>query len=253
MDDHEAFLRAIAADLDDDALRLVYADWLEEHGEAARAEFLRLQSRRLTAPDQFQAVQARASRLMAAHRAEWLAPFFALGLRERLDPSAIAPGIGRAARGRAAFQAGQFLGCEFTFFRGFVTHIRLHGGEAARALVENVAAVFALGTIQRLEFVPAKDHKGRIVYPLDILEPAGFGKLLHTPEAPRLRSLGLAGPGPGARLAECLLTAANRVPQLRIRMTDFEDLDAKVQERLRSGFGERVVFTLWEEHRRDRV
>lgn len=36
-----AFLRAIAANPDDDTPRLVFADWLEEHGEPERAEFVR--------------------------------------------------------------------------------------------------------------------------------------------------------------------------------------------------------------------
>jgi uncharacterized protein (TIGR02996 family) len=37
------FLRAIAEQPDDDTSRLVFADWLEEHEQAARAEFIRLQ------------------------------------------------------------------------------------------------------------------------------------------------------------------------------------------------------------------
>jgi uncharacterized protein (TIGR02996 family) len=36
-----ALLRAIVADPDDDAVRLIYADWLDEHGEPDRAEFIR--------------------------------------------------------------------------------------------------------------------------------------------------------------------------------------------------------------------
>ncbi len=39
----ELFLEAIAEDPDDDGPRLVYADWLEEHGDAEWAEFIRLQ------------------------------------------------------------------------------------------------------------------------------------------------------------------------------------------------------------------
>jgi uncharacterized protein (TIGR02996 family) len=39
----EAFLADIIAHPDDDAPRLVYADWLEDHGEPARAEFIRVQ------------------------------------------------------------------------------------------------------------------------------------------------------------------------------------------------------------------
>jgi uncharacterized protein (TIGR02996 family) len=42
MGDDDAFLRAIADAPDDDAPRLVYADWLDEHGQPDRAEFVRL-------------------------------------------------------------------------------------------------------------------------------------------------------------------------------------------------------------------
>src|SRR4051794_25062384 len=37
------FLTAICRSPDDDAPRLVYADWLEEHGDPERAEFIRVQ------------------------------------------------------------------------------------------------------------------------------------------------------------------------------------------------------------------
>jgi uncharacterized protein (TIGR02996 family) len=40
-----AFLKAIAADPEEDAPRLVYADWLEENGQPARAELIRVQVR----------------------------------------------------------------------------------------------------------------------------------------------------------------------------------------------------------------
>ena len=43
MTDHAAFLRSIIAHADDDLPRLVYADWLEENGQADRAEFIRVQ------------------------------------------------------------------------------------------------------------------------------------------------------------------------------------------------------------------
>ena len=44
-DDRTALLRAVLAVPDDDTPRLVYADWLDEHGDPARAEFIRLQCR----------------------------------------------------------------------------------------------------------------------------------------------------------------------------------------------------------------
>ncbi|HEY1067960.1 MAG TPA: TIGR02996 domain-containing protein [Pirellulales bacterium] len=39
----EPFLQAIAEAPDDDAPRLIYADWLDEQGDASRAEFIRVQ------------------------------------------------------------------------------------------------------------------------------------------------------------------------------------------------------------------
>src|SRR5262249_58171476 len=41
----DAFLRDIIADPDDDGLRLIYADWLDDHGDPERAEFIRVQCR----------------------------------------------------------------------------------------------------------------------------------------------------------------------------------------------------------------
>jgi uncharacterized protein (TIGR02996 family) len=46
----QAFLEAILANPDDDAPRLVFADWLEEHGESDRAEFIRVQIERTRSP-----------------------------------------------------------------------------------------------------------------------------------------------------------------------------------------------------------
>jgi uncharacterized protein (TIGR02996 family) len=43
MHDRDALLRAVVANPDDDAPRLVYADWLDEHGDPDRAEFIRIQ------------------------------------------------------------------------------------------------------------------------------------------------------------------------------------------------------------------
>lgn len=45
MTDRTELLAAVLADPACDAKRLIYADWLEDHGEAERAEFIRLQCR----------------------------------------------------------------------------------------------------------------------------------------------------------------------------------------------------------------
>jgi uncharacterized protein (TIGR02996 family) len=44
------FLEDIIAHPDDNAPRLIYADWLDEHGDGARAEFIRVQVERSTLP-----------------------------------------------------------------------------------------------------------------------------------------------------------------------------------------------------------
>ena len=41
--DHAGFLAAICEQPHDVGLRLIYADWLEDHGEEGRAEFVRVQ------------------------------------------------------------------------------------------------------------------------------------------------------------------------------------------------------------------
>jgi uncharacterized protein (TIGR02996 family) len=42
--DENALLRAVIADPEDDAPRLIYADWLDENGQSQRAEFIRVQT-----------------------------------------------------------------------------------------------------------------------------------------------------------------------------------------------------------------
>lgn len=43
MTDRAALLAAVCADPDDDLPRLAFADWLDDHGDPGRAEFIRLQ------------------------------------------------------------------------------------------------------------------------------------------------------------------------------------------------------------------
>jgi uncharacterized protein (TIGR02996 family) len=73
----EAFIQAIRDAPDDDAPRLVYADWLEEHGRPGRAEFIRLQcelARGGGDEARRAALRARTAELLVAHGAEWVAP-----------------------------------------------------------------------------------------------------------------------------------------------------------------------------------
>jgi len=82
MTERERLIRAIEADPDDDAVRLVYADWCEENGDADRARFIRLQceSTRLCAesgggesPAEWERLQDEASALQKANVKPWTA------------------------------------------------------------------------------------------------------------------------------------------------------------------------------------
>lgn len=85
MTEREAFIEAIATQPEEDTPRLAFADWLQEHGEEARAQFVRL-SHELSAsrssladydnpPADVLALEQRIRALFERHRAEWLGPF----------------------------------------------------------------------------------------------------------------------------------------------------------------------------------
>jgi uncharacterized protein (TIGR02996 family) len=70
----EAFLRDILTNPADDAPRLIYADWLQDHGDPERAEFIRVQVEhaRLDPDDEARQVLARrAEALAAVHGKRW--------------------------------------------------------------------------------------------------------------------------------------------------------------------------------------
>lgn len=64
---YEPFLRAICAEPEDDTVRLVYADWLDENGDPERAEFIRLQIAEQHEPRE----SVRANHLRVKHGPQW--------------------------------------------------------------------------------------------------------------------------------------------------------------------------------------
>jgi uncharacterized protein (TIGR02996 family) len=74
MTDREALLQSILNNPDDDSPRLVFADWLEEHGEPERAEFIRVQFESERYPiesKRWRILDRRASELLEQHRKPW--------------------------------------------------------------------------------------------------------------------------------------------------------------------------------------
>jgi uncharacterized protein (TIGR02996 family) len=93
MPTEEAFLRAICADPDDDAPRLIYADWLDERGrpgDTERAEFIRVQvekERLLLGSPARERLELRASELLLRHKKGWIIQDLKMG-GERINSEA---------------------------------------------------------------------------------------------------------------------------------------------------------------------
>jgi uncharacterized protein (TIGR02996 family) len=76
MNEQEGFLEAILANPDDDQLRLIYADWLEERGDP-RGEFIRVQMELAGTkpePSREHELLVREKGLLASYEEEWLRP-----------------------------------------------------------------------------------------------------------------------------------------------------------------------------------
>lgn len=78
MNEHDAFIKGIAANIYDDAPRLAFADWLDEHGDHDRAEFIRVQVELEPMRDQYEIPRAdelheRESHLLYKHWEDWRA------------------------------------------------------------------------------------------------------------------------------------------------------------------------------------
>lgn len=146
MRDNEALFQTILENPDDDAPRLVYADWLEEHGDSARAEFIRVQCQMAVLNEanrnqpQWENLKLREKELLAAHGVAW-----ALPLAHLVRSSEFARGF----IDRITVDATTFLRGADTLFRfGPIQHVHLL--EAARwlhrlACCKHLARVRGLG------------------------------------------------------------------------------------------------------------
>ena len=126
--DEQSFLSAICDRPDDDTVRLVYADWLEESGQPARGEFIRGQVELAGLPPgtpaderRRAALFAREAELWKAHGAKWLEPFRPYARRD-------------------------------SFSRGFVQRVEV----PANLFLQNAERWFALTPLTRVKFTPCR-------------------------------------------------------------------------------------------------
>jgi uncharacterized protein (TIGR02996 family) len=131
MSSEEAFLRDIVEHPQDDAPRLVYADWLDDHGQAERAEFIRLQIELAAgqAPARRRAeLYRRQDDLLRAHELAWVGPLSELVQRAR-------------------------------FVRGFVERVTV----LAEDFLRHGAKVFELAPVRHVVLTEVDEHLTRLV------------------------------------------------------------------------------------------
>jgi uncharacterized protein (TIGR02996 family) len=190
MTEHDAFLQTIIESPDDDALRLVFADWLDEHGEAERAELIRLQCALNSLPPESPEVvpsKERVTLLLRAHQDDFLEPLTRIGLRfgtETLYPQ--------------TWNECVIAHLTATFRRGFVEEITVAGRENLRTFLGHAGALFRLTPLRHLEVtqVSGWDQSYDQGFPIGCYTPMidppcveDLRALVHLPELAQLRTL----------------------------------------------------------------
>jgi uncharacterized protein (TIGR02996 family) len=182
----DILLQAILDDPDDDGIRLVYSDWLEEHGEHERAEFLRVQCglARLEEDDPGRRrLLQREAVLLERHRHQWLAPLRAVftprpslfaRLRHLLSPL------------DTALPFHEEYGVEFR--RGFLEYLSLPASE----FLAHAPALFAAAPLLRDLYLWSE-------------APDGLPRLVSSAWLARVRRLHLGCDGLGQAVIEPLV------------------------------------------------
>jgi uncharacterized protein (TIGR02996 family) len=219
----EGFLAAILEDAEDDTPRLIYADWLDEHGQAERAEFIRLQCElaRLPAEDPRRPeLEDRERDLLRQQRQAWEGP-----LREALEAAG-----GDVDTGR---EGGWRFDCDF--HRGFVEGIRVRSAGWSGGIGD--AGAIALAASPHLAAVST------LSLWCNQIGAAGAEALAATPHLANLRWLELSGNAIGDAGAIALAASPYLagLTRLYVRCCQIGDAGAAA---LRSRWADRVLLQL---------
>jgi uncharacterized protein (TIGR02996 family) len=227
MSDEAGFLQTIITDPDDDAPRLVYADWLEEHGQTERAEFIRVQCELAKLPEddvRRPGLEDRERSLLRSHEKEWnpfgrqiRGPEFRRGFAESLNVF-----------------AGIFLRrVKHIFGAAPVRELRL--GDLGGDRPARLAACPFLERVRSLHLhcrVSPHPHSG---FSDDLrVRDAGLQAIIASPHLTRLTTLELPGAGVTAEGARALVTAPS-LAELRSLDLMSNDLRAEGARALAAG------------------
>jgi uncharacterized protein (TIGR02996 family) len=234
-----AFVRAIRDEPDSDMHRLVYADWLEEQGDAARAEFIRLQCQLARLPPnarRSRKLEQQQEELLSAHGGRWALPQSAEAALPAGRPQ-LRPGEGRHTY-QVEVWPRQWVSLG-PFHRGFVDELHIEGRHLARIglLVRNLTRIEELvlrhHPIGTLHVAGREDRRGRTLwqrlanwpalvqmrelYLWDLAGAKDLQRLIASPYLTRLTGLHLKVKAQGPQTGEQggLLAAAPLLGQLR--------------------------------------
>lgn len=188
---YEDFLQAVLAHPEEDVPRLIYADWLEEQGDAERAEYIRIQCELPHLPyDSLRRVSLvrRVIELERAHQQDWL---------QQLLPASVLP-----------LPEYGFRGGFLEFVQIDVRHFLLHG----ETLVERTPLRHVVFTGVRnegaaLAHSPALERLERIDIRAERLEVADLAALVRSPHLQNLRALTLHQNGLRAEHLQALVAS----------------------------------------------
>jgi len=266
MSTRAAFISAILANPEDDLLRLIYADWLEENGECVPAAFIRVQCQlaRLDATDPYakelleleqQQRSLRYDHIDATH-------LHAMGFRV----------LGNSNDNRVtSIPLADSSTISVLFNRGLIEAVDVYDGESgAKRFVDNAEDLLSHDPVTRLKFVPLCPYEVSSYYTQEIeyarttpISDDTLGRLLRVDHMRQVRDLDLSG-NPLDEEAVRLLTSSPHLSNLRmlrvgsiiehvfLMMYDESpfrlpalpaEISAEGRARLEERFGERVIFT----------
>lgn len=146
MTQEEAFLLDILEHPEDDAVLLIFADWLQENGDPDRGEFIRLRVSAHSSPLQ-SAHEAREQDLLRRNWERWVAPLAQLVGQERYEPWLRVNQPVLTSRVLSHFRGG------------FISALVLE----AMTFLANAEAIFRLAPLTRLGFHGAGEKCDRLV------------------------------------------------------------------------------------------
>jgi uncharacterized protein (TIGR02996 family) len=202
----EAFLHELRQSPDDDTTRLVYADWLEDHGEGWLADFIRLAIRLERLPADHPArpgLSARYTDRRLSHAADWLGP-----VPDSLEDVGLRGGLVSRVTFRHDAAAADI---EPVLARHPVHELSISGERSLRELARSPALGLVRSLIVRQGL---RKRQARL-----------FDRLLDSPHLGRLDALALAGDTVDNYLARVLVDAAalRTLRVLRLENTLLDD------------------------------